>query len=279
MSAFEPIADFNGAEHYEAMVRYFSPFVALLVALLASPASAASGLLIGQPEFETGPPGDMIDFLGRRKECADVALQFDGPVSAPPPGSWREWLRCEAIAGEEQALRRRFVGDTRAIAFLDEAPTDFQLNRWSIVVNTYDGPPAGRVERAEQRGFDAGGRIAWRMVLDRQAVEGRTAVTVSWGDHPSRTIYLDDEMFSLLDLSSAWVAIREGPYESLSIEMRYGVIRGWCGDVDRDDRSRVSLSFKPSHTTVSRQDRTNCNGNYVEVEASAYAAPLPAIRR
>lgn len=259
------------------MLRCVAPSVLLFAALPANAASAASSVSPAQPEAETGPPEDMIDFLGRRKECVDLAPEPGEVIPAPPSGSWREWLRCETLSAEEQALRRRYASDSRAIAFLDQAPSDF---RWeTITVHTYDGPPPGRVEHAEQRGFDAGGRIPWRLVLNRQAAEGRaTAVTVSWGSYPSRTIYLDNQMFPWLDLTSAWVAVRERPNEALSIQMRYGFARGWCGDVDRDDRSRVSVYFRPDGIAVFRQDRTNCNGNYQELEASVFAAPPPAQR-
>ena len=85
-------------------------------------------------------------------------------------------------------------------------------------------------------------------------------------------------MFPWLDLSSAWVAIRERPYEALNIELRYGRVRGWCGDADRDDRSRLSVSFRPKVVEVSRQDRTNCNSNYEELQPSVFATPPPAGR-
>ena len=260
------------------MLFSFAPSFVLLAALSTNPASATSGVGAVQPDIETGPPEDMIDFLGRRKECADLAPEAGEALPAPPPGSWREWLRCETLSAEEQALRRRYGSDTRAIAFLNKAPSDFRSE--AITVHTYDGPPPARVEHAEQRGVDADGRIPWRMVLDREAAEGRaTAVTVSWGSYPGRTIYLDNQMFPWLDLSSAWVAIRGRPEEALNIEMRYGAVRGWCGDVDRDDRSRVSVSFTPEGVQVSRQDRTNCNSNYEELRASDFAEPPPARRQ
>ena len=118
------------------------------------------------------------------------------------------------------------------------------------------------------------------MILDRHAADGRaTAVTVTWANHRSRTIYLDNQMFPWLDLTSAWVALRERPREALSLEMRYGPTRGWCGDLDRDDRSRVSMYFRPEGVEVFRQGSTNCNGSYQKLEASAFAAPPPAVRR
>lgn len=260
------------------MLRYFAPSIAFLVALSGNSTSANARISTAQSDSEADPPEDMIDFLGRRKECADFAPELNEALPAPPAGSWREWLRCDTLGAEEQALRRRYGSDRQAIAFLNQAPRDFRLQ--TIIVNTYDGPPPGKVEHAEQRGFDSDGRISWQMILDRKAAEGRaTAVTVSWGSYPSRTIYLDNQMFPWLDLTSAWVAIRERPYEALSIEIRYGPYRGWCGDTDRDDRSRVDISFKPNSADVSRQDRANCNVNYEEVEASAFAAPPPTLRR
>jgi hypothetical protein len=261
------------------MLRYFSLPLVLLAALRANPVSAASTVsAAAQPEMETGPPEDMIDFLGRRRECSGFAPEPGEVLPAPPAGSWREWLRCEALPTEELALRRRYKSDARAIAFLDEAPSDFRLE--TITVDTYDGPPRARVERSEQRGLDADGRIPWQMILDRQPSEGRaTAVTVSWANHPSRTIYLDDDMFPWLDLSSAWTALGERPREALSIQMRYGWRRGWCGHGDPDDRARVSVYFTRQGAVVFRQIGTNCNANVEELEPGAFVAPPPVRRR
>lgn len=259
------------------MLRYLSVWIVVLVAVATATVSAASGVQLTQADLETGPPADMIDFLGRRRECAQLAPEPGEVVPAPPPGSWREWLRCETLPAEEVALRRRYESDARAIAFLDQAPGAFRLE--TITVHAYDGPPPGRVEHAEQRGLDSGGRIPWQMVLDRQATEGRaTAVTVSWGNHRTRTIYLDSQMFPWLDLTSAWVALSERPREALILELRYGSVRGWCGDVDRDDRPRVYVYFRPRGVEVSRQDRTNCDNNYDELQPSAFVAP-PPVRR
>jgi hypothetical protein len=260
------------------MIRYFALSLVTLVPLCAQPVSAASQASAAQPGAETGPPEDMIDFLGRRRECSNLAPEPGEVLPAPRPGSWREWLRCGALAAEEAGLRHRYQHDARALSYLDQAPSAFRLD--AIVTHTYDGPPPALVERSEQRGVAADGRTAWRMILDRKAAGGRaTAVTVSWGNHASRTIYLDNRMFPRLDLTSAWVAVRERPHEALILEMRYGFVRGWCGDVDRDDRARVSLYFRPESVEVFRQDLTNCNFNYRELEPRAFAAPPPARRR
>jgi hypothetical protein len=82
----------------------------------------------------------MIDFLGRRKECADLAPEPGELLPAPPTGSWRDWLRCGTLPAEELALRRRYESDSRAMAFLNQSPSDFLLK--SMTVHTYDGPPA-----------------------------------------------------------------------------------------------------------------------------------------
>jgi hypothetical protein len=260
------------------MLRHFALSLLFLAALPADAGAAASGGGVLQPDGETDPPEEMIDFLGRRKECARLAPEPGEVLPTPARGSWREWLRCEALPAEEQTLRRRYASDRLALAFLDAAPGEFRLG--TITVNTYDGPPAGEVENAEQRGHDASGRIAWRMGLDGQAADGRaTAVTVSWGRHPPRTVYLDSRMFPLLDLSSARAAVGERPDDALTIVLRYGPGRGWCGDLDGDDRSRLWLSFRPRGLQVSRQERTNCNPNYEELDARAFAAPPLAVRR
>jgi hypothetical protein len=177
------------------------------------------------------------------------------------------------LEGEEVALRRRYVGDARATAFLNEAPSEFRLQQMSV--STYDGPPPGLVEYTEQRGLDAGGRIPWHVVLDRKAANGRaTSVSVSWGARPTQTIYFNNEQFPWLDLTSAEVAVKaDAPHERLLLMMRYGAHRGWCGDLDQDDRSRLSVRFKPEGVEVSRRDRTNCNSSYDDLQSSAFAEP------
>lgn len=252
--------------------------MALLMPLLDAPAAFAFDSHATPPEIAVEPPDDMIDFLGRRRECAEFAPEPGETLRPPPVGSRREWWRCEALPDEERALRRRYSGNATATAFLNQAPSEFRLDR--IVTYIHDGSRPGKVEHAEQRGFDASGRIPWEMVLDLQASQGRaTSVAVSWSAQPSRTIYLDNRMFPGLDLSSAWVAVREAPRESIDIEMRYGSGRGWCGDVDRDDRPRVSIHLGPEGVEVFRQERTNCNTNFDRLEPGAFAEPSQAPNR
>jgi hypothetical protein len=271
------VADIPGCNHHGVMIRCFAFSLVALVLLCSKPVSAAPQVGATQPAAEPGPPEDMIDFLGRRRECSKLAPEPGEALPAPRPGSWREWLRCGTLAAEEVELRRRYRNDARALRYLDQAPSAFALD--AIVAYTYDGPPPALVERSEQRGVAADGRVAWRMILDRKAAGGRaTAVTVSWGNHASRTIYLDNRMFPWLALTSAWVAVKERPQEEFIVEMRYGFVRGWCGDVDRDDRGRVSVYFKPEGVEVFRQDPTNCNASYQELARGAFAAP-PAARR
>ena len=256
------------------VLRRSAASILALAALQASATLAASSVNALQPTV-TGPPANIIDFLGRRKECADWAPEPDEVLPAPPPGSRLEWLRCATLPAEEQELRRRYAGDTGAMTFLNQAPADFRSN--TIIVTTNDGPPLARVEHAEQRGLDAGGHIPWRIVLERQAAEGRaTEVTVSWGSYPDRTIYLENQLFPELDITSALVAIMERPYAALTIELRYGFVRGWCGYVEGDDRSRVAIILKPASVEVSRHDRTNCNGGYEQVAPRSLVGPPPA---
>ena len=270
-----PIADIPCTGHHGAVLRRSAASILALAALQGSATSAASNSGF-QPTI-TGPPAGIIDFLGRRKECADWAPEPGEVLPEPPAGSRLEWLRCATLPAEEQELRRRYAGDTGAMTFLDQAPGDFRSN--TIIVTTNDGPPLARVEHAEQRGLDASGRIPWQIVLDRQAAGGGdTEVTVSWGSYPARTIYLDNQLFPELDITSALVAIMERPYEALNIELRYGFVRGWCGYVEGDDRSRVAMIFRPASVEVSRHDRTNCNAGYEQVAPSSLVSP-PARHR
>jgi hypothetical protein len=212
------------------------------------------------------PPEDMIDFLGRRRECTSITPEPGESRPPPPPDSWSAWLRCEDLQREEAALRRLHAGDLAAIAFLDRPPETFKLDR--LVVRGYDGPPYGLVERVAQEGLDPVRRVPWRAVLDRRARKARaTSVSVSWGAHPPRTIYLDNERLAGIDLATLSVALKpEPPYEGLLLELRYGYGRGWCGALEEDDRGRIFLRFAPDLVTGRYEDMTNCGGDSHDLE-------------
>ena len=219
------------------------------------------------PPAEADPPRPMIDFLGRRKNCADYAPDPDEPEPPPHPDSWLAWLRCGDLAAEEAELRRRYRADAAAIAHLDQPPEKFRLSE--IVVRSYDGPPAARVEQAQQSGTDAEGRTRWRVILDGTAGSA-TAVTASWEGMPTRTVHLDHGLFPNLDLGTLQVAFKSRPpHARLSLDLRYDYPRGWCGHVDLDDRPYASIAFAPDHIIVSRQDMTDCSGNYGDVDTAA----------
>lgn len=260
------------------MLRCVSASMLLLAAFAAVPAAAALDIKAAQPQLAPEPPEDMIDFLGRRRECSKLAPEPGEVLPPPPVGSWEEWLRCEALPAEEEALRRRYKGHSFATGLLNQPPGDFHFDR--IFIESYHGPLPADVQQVEQRGVDSSGRVPWRMVLDDKAAGGRaTAITVSWGNHPSRTIYLDNRTFPWLDLKSAWVALGEAPDEHLMLVMRYGARRGWCGAREEDDRSRVSIHFTLQRIEVFRNDRTNCNIESDDLKPDAFTKPPPVQSR
>ena len=213
----------------------------------------------------------MIDFLGRRRVCRDLAR--DDTLPSPRPGSRREWLRCGSLGGEEAALRRRYADNPVAIGFLDQAPEDFRLSY--ILVNAYHGPPLSPVEQVDQRGPDATGRVTWRVSIDAKAVGGQaTSVTASWGEHPPRTIFLPNALFPQLDLASLNVAVEpERRNERLILHMQHGFHRGWCSTLEIDDRAHISITFGPDEVSVYRQDMTNCSSNYEELDTQLFSRP------
>jgi hypothetical protein len=242
------------------------------VLTVAGPATAAQR---GAPRAAMpGPPEIMIDFLGRRRECAGLAASPDEPATRPAPGSWREWLRCDRIPAEEAALRRQFAADAAALAFLNQPPEDFEPE--FVQVHSYHGPPRGNVTHIELSGTDHSGRVRRRLVADNQADDGRaTSISVSWGTHRARTILIDNRRVPWLDVGSVWVALGIEPNrDQLNLEMRFDFARGWCGDVDRDDRPRLSITFTDVGARAFRQNKTNCMGGYEELQADAAETPV-----
>lgn len=246
-----------------------------LAALLVSPAVGHAP--VPDPEaqrrLELGePPGDMIDFLGRRRECAERAPRPGEP--RPPETDLRHaWLRCGDLAREEDGLRRRYAEHAVAMAYLDQAPSEFELGR--IFALSRHGPPA-IVERSEFSGTDLSGRVRWTLEVDGRADGGRaTSVTVSWGEHPRRTIYLDNIALPYLDTFPEAVELIVDPDEGrLMVELKYGFRRGWCGNIDPDDRPTVSIQFWRERIAVYVHDMANCaSDSYEEVDADRLRHP------
>lgn len=250
--------------------------LSLAVLAVAGPAAAAATTAQGsRPRAEIpGPPEAMIDFLGRRRECAGLAPLPGEPIVPPAPGSWREWLQCDRIPAEESALRGQFSADPSALAYLDQPPEHFELD--SFLIHAYHGPPRGIVAQIELAGTDHSERLRWRLAADSEAAGGRaTSITVSWGTHRTRTIRLDNRRVPRLDVGSVWVALGPEPArDELYLEMRYDFPRGWCGDIDRDDRPRLTITFRPDGARVLRQDKTNCGGGYEEMRADEGNPPV-----
>jgi hypothetical protein len=239
--------------------------------VMANPALAMGGQESSTPsaaEVVPEPPEDMIDFLGRRRECSEAAPALEGGI--PPAGSWLEWLRCGELAAEEQVLRQQYAGDRTAMAYLDQEPEEFQLERFIFYT---DGWPLGLVDVVDQSGTDFSRSVQWRAHLSRLAHNGTaTLVRVSWGRHPPRSIYLKHADFPHLDLASLSTFMDPRDInEGLLLELRFDARRGWCGgSFDNDDRPRVAIAFSSDNIRVSRQLGTNCNAGYRELEPSEF---------
>lgn len=225
------------------------------------------------------PPGEMIDFLGRRRLCAQ--LDLGGEPEEPRFHHYREVelarLQCNRIAGEERLYRERYAGRADVLVWLNRDPERFNLGRDAgmIMVSTWDGPPGGDARRVEQRGRDARSGAPYRVIVDADADGGRlTAITASFGTVPARTFYIDNRRITLLDLQSLAVAVRTvAPHEQLVVLLRFGYRRGYCADVG-DDRPKLDLSFRPGEVTAQAEDRTNCGTGYIDLDNAA-----PARRR
>ena len=62
----------------------------------------------------------MIDFLGRRRECAQLRRNRE-PEHLDEDHDWRR-LECSRIAAEESELRRRHSADASAMRWFDAQP-------------------------------------------------------------------------------------------------------------------------------------------------------------
>lgn len=232
--------------------------LALLVALLAAqavtPPIRPGG---GDTLADNDPPIEMIDFLGRRRLCADAGRD----------AAERERLHCTALAGEERAWRSRFAGHARALRWLDQAPRDFRLERRFVA--TFDGPLRAWPRRTEQSGIDVEGR-RYRLTIDTEADRGRsTRVVAAYDGWPERSFTLSNRLFPLIDLQSLSVGTSEPPFDrSLEVEVSYGDERTYCGTAT-DNRQKLVISFQQRRVRARHVLRTNCAYDYVRIEESA----------
>jgi hypothetical protein len=201
------------------------------------------------------PPIELIDFLGRRKRCAEGRMTSE----------WSALLRCAALPGEERAFRSRFAGDANALRWLDQAPLAFRMSERLIA--RFDGPTRTRPRSAAQSGVDESGRL-YRLTIDARADAGRsTRISASYDGGPEHSFTLSNRAFPLIDLRSLAVGAYTIPgHRRLEVELHYGYARGYCGEIGEDDRPKVRISFERTrvHGTDTRRD--NCQRLYVEIE-------------
>jgi hypothetical protein len=220
------------------------------------------------------PPEDMIDFLGRRRECRSIDPDRESGSRRAIEERESRWFGCGRLARDEAALRARYASLPRALDWLDLPPGKYEPP-W-IVAHSYHGPPPVRVKAVELRGTDETGAISYRVsgVLGEGAVPS-TRLTVSFGSGSERILHLPARLFPWVDLTSLWAAIDPDPERrQMIVQLRYGQFRGWCGHVDRDDRPGVSVVLAPDGiTSVSREIMTNCRSAYEDVEPSDLVAP------
>ena len=217
------------------------------------------------PRLWEDPPTGMVDFLGRRRLCAEL-----GEPKHRDAGERQEAerLQCAALQGEERRWRTRYAADPEVLRWIDRDPLGFHLN--GIMVSSWDGPPGAHPQYVEQQGRDRRGR-PFRLVIDRAADGGRlTQVTLRYADWPERIFALNNSRFPLIDLSSIDLAAGEPPREgAFHIFLHFGYPRGYCQAPDRDDRPLIQITFRWDGTSANFADRTNCQFNYVALTDAA----------
>jgi len=228
-----------------------SLFLIPFLAALAPPAAATP---------EPGqPPEEMIDFLGRRRLCLELPPPTERNAADQAEG---RRLACDALPSEERRWRDRYRGNAAASAWLDQDPRNFRI-RNVIVVSSYDGPPRAYVHRMEWTGTESGGPVPFRLAIDSDAENGAaTLFTASFGDVPARTFRIDNRNFSWLDLQSVGAALGR---DRLRVDIRFGHRRGYCADLDEDDRPHLVITFRRDRVSAAYQDRTNCGSNFVSL--------------
>lgn len=224
--------------------------VASLLALIAQPLAVA--------ELDP-PPEEMVDFLGRRRLCLDLPAPAER--NAFHQSEWRR-LACGSLQSEERTWRDHYRGNADVLAWLDRDPRDFEIPG-IIRVRSWDGPPGAYVHRMEWTGTENDGPSPFHLSIDSDAEHGAaTFITASYGDVPARTYRIDNARFPWLDLQSVRAA--QGS-DDLHVDLRFGYRRGYCADLDSDDRPRLTIRFARDRISASYEDRTNCEVRNVDL--------------
>ena len=224
----------------------------ILPLLLAAQAAAPPA---DDPRLWEDPPTEMVDFLGRRRLCAEL------PEPEHRDADYRgeaERLQCAALPAEEHGWRARYAGNAEVLRWIDRDPRGFHLN--SVLVNAWHGPPGALPRWIEQRGVDARTGQPYHLVVDAGVDGGRsTRITASYATHPARSFTVDNARLPRLDLQSIQLMLgTHAGRDEFHVIMRYGYFRGYCELGDEDDRPRLQLVFLADGVSGYRTDRTNC---------------------
>jgi hypothetical protein len=205
----------------------------------------------------------MVDFLGRRRLCAELGSSEHHDVSERAEVAR---LRCSALHDEERVWRARYADDAATRAWLDLDPIMFRLNQ--VVVSAWHGPPPALPGRIVQEGTDARSGEPYRLIIESaSATGGTTRITASFAGIATRSFTLANSHFPLLDLQSLTVSMgrQRVPGGQLHVTLRYGYPLGYCVLDEPDDRPMVSLVFEPDRIRASRSETINCETNWAEV--------------
>ena len=213
-----------------------------------------TALLLAQPltaPDAAAPREEMVDFLGRRRLC--LALPAPDQRNAYEQSESRR-LACASLAAEERVWRDRLRGNANALAWLDRDPRDFRMP--GMLVRSGNGPPGAYVHRMEWNGTENGGPSQFRLSIDSDAEQGAaTWISASYGDVAARTFRIDNARFPWLDLQSVRAAFGG---DTLRIDIRFGYRRGYCGELNEDDRPNLTIRFTRDRVRATFEDRTNC---------------------
>jgi len=235
----------------------------MLSLLLAAQALMPPG---SDPRMWDNPPTEMVDFLGRRRLCAQLGEPENYNVG--DRAAAERW-RCAALPGEERTWRARYANNALVRAWLDLDPIRFTLN--NVEINAWHGPLPARPRRIEQAGVDARTGQPYRLVIEAGSGTRQTRITASFANAPTRSFTLDDTQVPFLDLQSLRVMLGTPPVRrpQLYVMLRYGEMRGYCSLEQRDDRSEISIVFEPERVRASRSETINCETNWSDLPDAA----------
>ena len=207
------------------------------------------------------PPEPLIDFLGRRGLCLNI------PEEAERTDNDREeWSRlsCATLHQEETNWRTRYASDRDVLRWLDQDPQDFRYP--AVIAHSYHGPPVAEARQVAISGVASQSDTPFHLVANSAQGGRHTMFTASFAGLPARTFTIDNAQLPWLDLQTITVAMGpDRPNEELLIGLRYGFQRGYCGDLDLDDRPRIEIRFTRADVSASYQDRTNCRTDYQDL--------------